>query len=297
MIGRIALLALLFALGGCQQASDGPVGPPAMPPLSQLRLALVMPGARPDPGADCPTDAPEWPAAQRAYVRHLAERMEVPVRVCAVASTADAARALAENRADFAQLDPAGFAPFKAALRPILTPRTPTDLGRTEVVLAVAAASTLRKLEDADHAALLFAGSSPPQWDGPRRTLASAGVPAAVLSGARVMASPAEAAAALMQAPGAAAAFLSADWSRLCRGTARDDRPCEGLREIWRGRPQAATAWAVRRDISPESWVRLVGIHVALFLEKPDVATWLAPGTNEIEPTEATALDPARAGQ
>jgi hypothetical protein len=69
------------------------------------------------------------------------------------------------------------------------------------------------------------------------------------------------------------------------------------LREIWRGRPQAVQAWVVRRDISLESWVRLVGIHVALFEDKPDVAHWLAPLTTEIEPTEATALDPIRTGK
>ena len=77
----------------------------------------------------------------------------------------------------------------------------------------------------------------------------------------------------------------------------KDDHPCKGLREIWRGRSQAVNAWVVRRDISLESWVRLVGIHVALFEEKPEVAHWLASSTIEIEPTEAGALDPIRTGK
>jgi len=289
MSQRMPILALLLMLGACHKA---PVGANAAgaPPLAQLRLAMVQPGKA------CASDAPEWPAAERAYVRHLAERMEIPVQVCPVANRAEAAKALADKRADVALLDPASYAPYQASLRPILTQRVPMDLGRTEVVLAVAEASPLRKLEDTDQAALLFAGDSPPRLAGPRRTLASAGVPEARLARARVLSGPSEVASVLHSAPMVAGAFLSADWSRLCRGMGKDDHPCQGLREIWRGRAQAETAWVVRRDIPLESWVRLVGIHVALFQDKPDVAHWLAPNTQEIEPTEAGALDPIRGG-
>lgn len=291
---RGLVLWLLAALGACQASpeADGPAG---APPLTSLRLAIVMPGAA--AGAACIADAPGWPAMQRAYVRHLAERMEVPVTVCPVPTRAAAAKALAERKADLALLDPPSYAPYRAALRPILTQRIPLDLGRTEVVLAVPEGSPVHALADADRAQLLFAGSSPPRLDGPKRTLAAVGMPAATLAGARVLADPADVVAALRATPGAVAVLLSADWSRLCRGLAKDDHPCTGLREAWRGRPPAPTAWVVRRDIPDESWARLVGIHVALFDDKPEVARWLAPDTREIEPTEATALDPPRAAK
>jgi ABC-type phosphate/phosphonate transport system substrate-binding protein len=285
---RRTLFALLFVLAGCSKGADDVK---LVPPLTQLRIAVVQ------PGKDCAADATDWPAQQREYVKHLADRLEIAVQICPMTNLAEAAKALTEKRAEIALLDPPSYAPHKASLRPILTPRTPVDLGRTEVVLAVATESTLRKLEDVDRAALIFAGTSRPRLDGPRLTLSAAGLPQAVLAKARVLGSPSEVATALSSTPAAAGAFLSADWSRLCRGLSKEDHPCTKLREIWRGRPQAAKAWVVRRDIPPESWVRLVGIHVALFQEKPEIAKWLAPGTSEIEPTEATALDPARAGK
>jgi hypothetical protein len=46
----------------------------------------------------------------------------------------------------------------------------------------------------------------------------------------------------------------------------------------------------MRRDMPPETWARLVGIHIALFGDAPAIAAWLAPGTTEIEPIEATGL-------
>lgn len=297
MTVRRVLLVMLLALGACQGGSGRTDQTRAAPPLQRLRIAMVEaagPGAA-AAGRPCVADAPDWPGAKRAYVRHLAERMAVPVTVCPVASRGDAARALAERRADIALLDPASYAPYKASLRPILTERVPMDLGRVEVVLAVPDTAPLRTLADADRATLLFAGTAAPRLAGPRLTLVSAGIPAETLARARVLGGPAEADAALRATPGAVAAYLSADWSRLCRGMSKGDQPCRGLRELWRGRLQANTAWVVRRDIPLESWARLVGIHVALFQEKPDVARWLAPNTREIEPTEATALDPIRA--
>jgi ABC-type phosphate/phosphonate transport system substrate-binding protein len=286
--GYRPIFVLLLLLGACTKAPSSVDVAPDQRPLTQLRMASV------EPGKDCASDSPSWPADKRAYVSHLSKRMDAPVQVCPMATMADAARALAEKRADIALLDPASYAPYRAILRPILTPRIPMDLGRTEVALVVVDAAPFKTLADADRATLVFAGKSAARLDGPRRTMASAGIPKAMLDGARVMEGPIEAAAALRAAPSTAAAFLSADWSRLCRGMGKDDHPCEGLREIWRGRSQAATAWVVRRDIPRESWARLVGIHVALFEEQPTIARWLAPGTSEIEPTEATALDPAR---
>lgn len=283
-------LALLALLAGCSRHEAGAAAAMA-PPLTRVRLAVVQ------SGRGCQSDSPAWPAGARAYVRHLAARMDVPVLLCAVPDEAAAARALAEGKVELALLSPAAYAPVRSAVRPILTGRTPTDLGRTEVVLAASEAAPLRQLADLDRAALVFAGHGPAQFAGPAATLASTGIPASTIAAARFADGPAAVAALLKTDPGLAGAFLSADWSRLCRGMAQNDRPCTGLRTIWRGRRQAASAWSARRDIPRESWARLVGIHVALYNENRPAAQWFAPGTDEIEPTEATALDPARTGR
>ena len=286
MIRRLVPVVLLLAsLWGCgKQGESGAAA--TVPPLAQVRLAVIM------PGTGCRSDAPDWPAGARAYVQHLASRMDVPVQLCAVPDAAAAAKALAAGEVELARLDPASYAPVRSVVRPILAARTPIDLGRTAVVLAVGSASSLRELEDLGKARLVFAGHGPAQFTGPAATLASVGIPASAIAAASFADGPAATVAMLRADPGLAGALLSADWSRLCRGTAKDDRPCDGIRQLWRGRAQAASGWSARRDIPKESWARLVGIHVALYNENRPAAEWFAPGTTEIEPTEATALDP-----
>lgn len=283
--GLVALMAACSPSGSSTAVSAGKVAP-----ISRLRVAVVQ------PGSGCARDAAGWSAGEKAYVAHLTARMALPVELCSYADESAAAKALAAGEVELAALAPAAFAPVRATVRPILTGREPFDLGRTEAVLAVATGSPLKRLEDADQARLVFAGSNPQRLDGPKATLASAGLPPATLDGATIVEGPLAAAALLRADPGRTAGFLSADWSRMCHGTGKGDEPCKDLRVIWRGRRQASRAWCARRDIPKESWARLVGIHVALYDENRMAAEWFAPGTREIEPTEATALDPARSG-
>jgi hypothetical protein len=62
------------------------------------------------------------------------------------------------------------------------------------------------------------------------------------------------------------------------------------MREIFRGRQPAETAFGVRTDLDAETRLRLVGILMAMHLENRAAFDWLAPGATELTPTEATAL-------
>jgi ABC-type phosphate/phosphonate transport system substrate-binding protein len=126
---------------------------------------------------------------------------------------------------------------------------------------------------------------------GVKRTLAAWNFSDSAIAAAQTLADAPDGLAVIKAGKADVLVLYGAEWTRLCRGEEKGDRPCEGLKEVWRGRPAAASAWSVRQDIPKESWARLLGIHIALPQEKPDLARWFIPDAAVIEPTEATALE------
>jgi ABC-type phosphate/phosphonate transport system substrate-binding protein len=203
---------------------------------------------------------------------------------------AAAARLLADGKIDFAQLDPIAYKAVAAAVRPLLTPRTQDGFGRVETIM-VGRADGLERVSTVPGERVGFAGTAPYEMDLPMRALADHGVDLSRPEAARVYADPAAAAERLRQGEIDFLVLYSAAWQRLCRPMSAGGAPCADLRQVFRGRPRAAYAWAVRRDIDDDTRFRLVGIHVALHLENPAAFGWVAPGARELEPTEASALD------
>lgn len=285
--GTIVVLCSLL-LVSCSSGSNAPV-PAMVPPLTNLHIGFTGIGS-----GGCAASGPSYPAPLTRYLKLLSERLEIPVEACPLADRAEGAKKLADEAIDMTLLDPASYAPVAANVRPFLTKRVGT-LGRTETVLIVTDASPIRKLSQAEGKRLIFGGKVPVMADEPKHALHDAKLSDATLNAAVVAADDHAAAAAIRTGAADALVLHSAAYTRLCRGATKRDKPCAGLREVWRGRPIAQEAWAMRRDMPPETWVRLVGIHVALFADAPDIATWLAPGTTEIEPIEATGLGPSSA--
>lgn len=256
--------------------------------LKQLRVAVEG-----KPAAACSADDKSWTAKERDYVRHISARMEIPVLLCPVANKAEAAKALADGKVDMALLDPASIAPVKTKVRPIMTGRIPADIGRVSIVLATTANANVKTLADARQARLALSGANATMLGGVRRTAVAVGFSETALGGALTLPDAPAALSAIKAGKADVLVLYGAEWVRLCRGQEKGDEPCEGLKEIWRGRPMAQTAWSMRTDIPKESWARLLGIHIALPLEKPEIAKWFVPDAAEIEPTEAVALEPA----
>ena len=100
-----------------------------------LRIAAISPKTGP-----CAALGAASPAGEKAYYDHLAKRLGTVVQRCPVASTAEAATALAAGKLDLAVLDRASFAPISATARAILTLRPEGGLNRIVIVLAVPAA-------------------------------------------------------------------------------------------------------------------------------------------------------------
>ncbi len=72
---------------------------------------------------------------------------------------------------------------------------------------------------------------------------------------------------------------------------ARAETLCEGPRILWQGFIPLSTAFAVREDLALELRYRLIGIHVALHVDHPDMVQTLGgPTAVELEPTDPTAF-------
>jgi ABC-type phosphate/phosphonate transport system substrate-binding protein len=197
-----------------------------------------------------------------------------------------------------AELDPGSYALVADKVRAILTVTPKGAPGRVPVVVAVTATSGITSFADLKGRRSAFAGSATYDFNGPRAALADQGAGRSYFS-SETKAEGASAAAQLVRSGGADALVLNGDaWERTCRGETPNARPCSDLKILWRGRPRAKMALAVRRDMPAQIRYRLVGIYVAMHLESPEAfaaASALMPGAGSFDPTEAEALSPVRA--
>ncbi|MDP1875805.1 PhnD/SsuA/transferrin family substrate-binding protein [Phenylobacterium sp.] len=258
----------------------------AQAPTLPLRIAEVTGEAGP-----CAPLAADAPAGQRAYVGLLAKRLDTEVLTCPVESAAAAAEALAAGGVDFAQLDAAAFAPVSGPARSILSARAVGDLNRLPVVVAVPRKAPAQSLADLKGASLVFGGPMKASLEVPRRALADYGASEAFFGPQMVALDYEDAASRLRAGQAQAMALHAGAWQKLCRGDQPGEDLCQDLRVVWRQRPVAGQAWAVRTDMSDDRRFRLIGIHVALHNEANSAFAWAAgEGAEEFEPTEAKAL-------
>ena len=264
----------------------------AAPPPA-FRIGVI--GAAAGPCAAPPASAP---AGERAYFDLLAKRLERPVLACPVASYADGAAALAAGRLDMAVVDAASYPAVSATVRTAMTVHAGGAPVRVPVVLAVkvghdGAATTLKGRPVA------FGGSSPVALALPRQVLAEQGYADAE----QVDANEAAAIAALRAGKADAVALQVGAWQRQCQNPSPKVQPCADLKEVWRARPQALRAYAVRRDLPDQLRYRLLGVHMAMNLEDRGAFAWAAsqlaqgpsePAAADFQPAEALALEVTR---
>ena len=256
-----------------------------------FRIGVTAPAS--GPCAAAPSSAP---TGERAYFDLLAKRLDRPALACPVASTAEAAAALAAGKLDMATLDDASYPQVRSAVRATMTVRPQGGLARVPVVFLVKAGR-----DGAPQAlkgrTIAFGGSTEVALALPRTVLAQQGYGAGLFGHELVAEDEISALAALRSGKADAAALEAAAWQRQCRVTKGKD-PCADLKVVWRARPQADRALAVRRDLPDPLRYRLIGVHMAMHLEDRTAFDWaaaqLAPGGADFEPAEALALEPAR---
>lgn len=258
----------------------------ALAPTLPLRIAEITGEA----GLCAPLSAGA-PAGQKAYQALLSERLQTEVLNCPMADAAAAAKALAAGEVDLARVDAGAFGPVSDRVRSILTTRAVGDLNRLPIVVATLQTSTAQNLADLAGASLVFGGPMKASLQVPRKALGDYGADQAFF-GEQTVARDYDEAAARLRAGQAQAMVLHAGaWQKLCRGDQPDEDVCRDLRVVWRQRPLAEQAWAMRNDTTDDRRFRLIGVHVALHNEAPNVFAWLAgDGAEELEPTESKAL-------
>jgi ABC-type phosphate/phosphonate transport system substrate-binding protein len=270
------LLGMLAATAGIANAQTGQDRP-------AFRIGVLGPAA-----TVCATET--GIAGADALAIHLSARLQRKVEICTFSNTTEAGQALAEGRADFAMLDAAGAAIAGPGVRSLMTRREPGSIGRILSVAVVRADSPAQSLADLQPGRFVFGGTGPAQHDGPKAAILGNGALASAINTELFAASPAEAFSKLQSGEADVLVLHASAWQRTCRGEKASDRPCAGMREIFRGRQPAETAFGVRTDLDAETRLRLVGILMAMHLENRAAFDWLAPGATELTPTEATAL-------
>ena len=143
-----------------------------------------------------------------------------------------------------------------------------------------------------------FGGSGAVALNVPRQVLAEQGYGGSFAGHEQVTASETAALSALRAGKADAVALGDAAWQRQCQNPSPKVQGCADLKVVWRARPQAQRAFAVRRDLPDPLRYRVLGVHLAMHLEDRPAFDWaaaqLAPGAAAFEPAEAQALEPAR---
>ena len=272
-----------------------------LPALASLGLIAAAPppfhiGVLGAASGPCAAPTSSAPAGERAYFDLLNKRLQREVLACPVASPQDGAVALAAGKLDMAVLDEASYPAAKAAARAAMTVRPQGGLARVPVVLAVKAGQG-GDPQSLKGRTIAFGGSTPVALLLPRTVLAEQGYGPGVFGRELVANDETAALSALRSGKADAVALEAAAWQRQCQA-AKGKSPCADLKVVWRARPEAQRAFAVRRDLPDPVRYRLLGVHLAMHLEDRPAFDWaaaqLTSGAADFEPAEAQALEPAR---
>jgi ABC-type phosphate/phosphonate transport system substrate-binding protein len=246
------------------------------------------------PCAPLPRSAP---TGERAYFDLLAKRLERPVLACPLASPAEGAAGLAAGRLDMAVLDRASYPAVRAGVRATMTVRPEGALARVPVVLAVKAGRG-GDPQSLKGRTIAFGGSTDVALALPREVLSEQGYGGAISGHELITPDEMSALAALRAGKADAIALEAAAWQRQCADATGRTKPCADLAVVWRARPQAQRAWAVRRDLPDPFRFRLLGVHMAMHLEDKAAFDWaasqLSSNAADFEPAEADALEATR---
>ena len=270
-------LALVFAL----------IALPFTAHAASLRIAVVTMAAT---GCD---DGLAKKMGGEVFVRHLQKRLNKTVTLCGFADNTAAMQALGAGKVDLAPADQSSYLPVRDKVRATLTARPAMGAGRVMAMALVTKASGRMGPNRLNGAKPIFLAAGEVTHDAPLAGLRSAGVDLGKLGPEVLAGDLARAAGDLRSGRGDVLLVDASHYQRLCRGDKPNEKPCDDLKEIWRGRPAVLQALAVRRDMQPDLRYQLISIYIAMHLEAPDAfafATRSTPSVVCFDPTEAEAL-------
>ena len=240
------------------------------------------------------------------YLTLLSSRLGQPVYGCGVKAI-DAPGMLDAGELDFALASVEPGAGMPDGIITILRVRQPGELHRAETVIVAPGQESggdiravLPTLPDKQLAAfsqgemmILTALAEGMTLDAPdveAQATARAGAYGATWPPGRPLVDPVEALTRL-QNGAAAPATLFITQGRFEATCLQHPEACEGIVPLWRGFVPLTSAYAIRADLPTETRYRLIGIHVLMNIQNPDIFAAVAgPGAEAFEPTEPTAF-------
>jgi ABC-type phosphate/phosphonate transport system substrate-binding protein len=228
-----------------------------------------------------------------AFVHHLQKRLNRSVALCGFANTIGAMQALSMGKVDLAPADQASYFTVRDKVRATLTTHPAKGAGRVMAMAMVLKTSSRTAPNLLKGARLIFLSAGEVPHDAPLAGLRAAGVDLGLLGKEIVAGDLFRGASDLRSGKGDVLIVDASHFQRLCRGDKPNEKPCDDLKEIWRGRPSISQALAVRRDIQPDLRYQLISIYIAMHLEAPEAfrfAIQSTPGVANFDPTEAEAL-------
>jgi len=228
-----------------------------------------------------------------AFVNHLQKRLNRPITLCGFANNTGAMQALAAGQVELAPSDQASYLPVRDKVRATLAARSAKGAGRVMAMAMVTKASGRKAPNLLIGAKPIFVSQGEVTHDAPLAGLRAAGVDPSKLGREIVAGDLVRAVSDLRSGKGDVLIVDASHYQRLCRGDKPNEKPCDDLKEIWRGRPAVSQALAVRRDMPKDLRYQLISIYIAMHLEAPDAfrfATQTTPGVASFDPTEPEAL-------
>lgn len=265
----------------------------SIPPLT---IALPLAGETAD-GAGCKTSEAFKDENARTYAGHLTERFNTDVVLCLTDTLEEAADLARRGEVNMAWVDQASAAPIQATWRSSLTLRSKTGLGRPPFVLFGKAGNDL-KLANVDTDKIGFLDRQPHSLnvDLAQRLLNDFGMPSEAISEVARFKTIDALFAAVDDGRLETAILEAGSWGRACAVLEADSTLCDGFEVLIYDRPRAEWAFMIPNDTEVERHYRLVGVHIALHIDHPQVFGWLSQGRGqEFDPTEPVAILPKSA--
>ena len=290
LIGVLVICALgLWSLNAPVRAQANDY---VVPPLN-VGLPLA---AQTRDGAGCKTESELADENAKAYVSLLAARFNTDVTLCLTETPEDVVALAEQGEVNFAWAEQASVSPILESWRPVLTLRENTGLGRAPFVLFTLAGESGSTELGAIEAANIGFLDRPPEAlniDHAQRVLVDFGMAQEDLSEPRLFGTQSDLFEAVETAEIQAGILESGTWGRACGVLDPASTFCDHLEILIYDRSRALNAFMIPNETEKERHFRLVGVHIALHLEAPEVYEWISQGRGEeFEPTEAAAMLP-----
>ncbi|WP_273242521.1 hypothetical protein [Hyphomonas atlantica corrig.] len=260
-----------------------------------LKIALPLAAETTD-GAGCKTSEALTDKNARTYARHLSERFNTEAVLCLTTSLEEATSLAEHGEVNMVWVDQSSATPILSSWRASLTLRSRTGLGRPPFVLFGKANAI--HLGDLNTNKIGFLDRAPQNLniDLASRLLSDFGFANETIDQAARFDSIEAIFTAVENGSLDAAIVEAGSWGRACAVLEADSTICDGFEVLIYDRPRAENAFMIPSETDMERHYRLVGVHIALHLDHPEVFEWLSQGKGqEFDPTEATAMLPKSA--